>query len=174
MPRTSHRPRPAHIPALALNLVLALALASLLGAPAAAGESGLPLPRFVSLRADKVNVRTGPGVRYPVDWVFVRRGLPVEVVAEFEHWRKVRDWEGTEGWVHQSMLSGARSVLVAGKIRALRARPAANAAVVARAEPGVVAELLECEGDWCRVEAAGFRGWIRRADAWGAAPGAPE
>jgi SH3-like domain-containing protein len=135
--------------------------------PALGGGSGLPVPRFASLHASKVNVRTGPGVRYPVDWVFVRRQLPVQVVAEFENWRKVRDWQGTEGWVHQSMLSGRRTVVVTGDIRELRRKALDGAAVVARAEPGLIGRLLEQAGDWCRVEISGFRGWLKRDEVWG-------
>jgi SH3-like domain-containing protein len=132
--------------------------------PALGGGSGLPVPRFASLHASKVNVRTGPGVRYPVDWVFVRRELPVQVVAEFEN---VRDWQGTEGWVHQSMLSGRRTVVVTGDIRELRRKALDGAAVVARAEPGLIGRLLEQAGDWCRVEISGFRGWLKRDEVWG-------
>lgn len=132
-----------------------------------ASETGLPLPRFVSLATSKVNVRTGPGVRYPVEWVFVKRSLPVEVVAEFEHWRKVRDFEGTEGWVHQSMLTGRRHVIVMGATRALRREARAESVIVARAEPGVIGRLLECEQAWCRVEIAGFKGWLVRDEVWG-------
>ncbi|HEX6977811.1 MAG TPA: SH3 domain-containing protein [Alphaproteobacteria bacterium] len=133
------------------------------------GES-LPLPRYVSLRSDEVNVRTGPGVRYPVEWVFTRRHMPVEVIQEFEHWRKIRDVEGTEGWVHQSMLSGRRYALVTGEVRTLRRRPEADAPVVARVEPGVVGEIVECEGQWCRIDAGGIRGWLPRNEFWGVYP----
>src|SRR5438876_886029 len=92
-----------------------------------AAEKNLPVPRFVSLRSEQVNVRTGPGERYPIEWVFTRRDLPVEIVAEFENWRKIRDSEGSEGWVHQRMLAGRRSVLVRDKVRELhrRAQPEA-------------------------------------------------
>jgi SH3-like domain-containing protein len=154
----------------AIVLGVAVALMAALGPAARAGvgaESGLPLPRFVSLHASKVNVRTGPGVRYPVEWVFVKRGLPVEVAAEFENWRKVRDWQGTEGWVHQSMLSGRRTMVVMGDVRALRRKADDGSVVVASAEAGVIGRLLECSGDWCRVEIAGFKGWLRRDEIWG-------
>mgnify|MGYP001079772746 CR=1 FL=1 len=134
-----------------------------------AGET-LPLPRYVSLRSDEVNVRTGPGVRYPVEWVFTRRHMPVEVIQEFEHWRKIRDVEGTEGWVHQSMLSGRRYALVTGEIRTLRRRPEADAPAVARVEPGVIAELVECERQWCRIDADGIKGWLPRNEFWGVYP----
>jgi len=136
-------------------------------APATAGD----VPRFVSLRADKVNVRAGPGVQYPIAWVFLKRGLPVEVVAEFELWRKVRDSDGAEGWVHRSLLSGQRSAVVRGKsIRVLYRDADPGSVPVARVEPGVVAELLTCLNDWCRIETAGIRGWITRAQLWGVYP----
>jgi SH3-like domain-containing protein len=102
-------------------------------APPAAGSS---LPRFVSLRSDEVNLRTGPGVRYPVDWVLQRKYMPVEVLAEFENWRKVRDWQGTEGWVHQSNLSGRRYAIITGEVRSIRRLPETGAPTVARLEAG--------------------------------------
>jgi SH3-like domain-containing protein len=135
--------------------------------------TGLPLPRFVSLRADEVNMRTGPGVRYPVDWVYKRRDLPIEVIAEFGTWRKVRDVQGTQGWVHQTMLSAQRTISVTGGTQTLRVRPGAEAEAVARLEPDVVGRLLECpEGStWCRVDIAGHVGWLRRSEFWGSYPG---
>jgi SH3-like domain-containing protein len=132
-----------------------------------AAEKGLPLPRFAALRSDEVNLRAGPGDRYPIEWVFTRKDLPVEILQEWEHWRKIRDAEGTEGWVHQRMLVGKRSVIVTGETRALYAEPRQGAAVVARAEPGVVGRLLECKGTWCRIEADKIDGWIRRDQIWG-------
>lgn len=129
--------------------------------------SGLPVPRFVTLRSGEVNVRTGPGVRYPVEWVFLRRDMPVEITAEFDTWRRIRDWEGSEGWVHQSMLSGRRAVMVAGEVRTIFREPSVNGKPVARAEAGVIGWLLRCGGDWCEVEMAGHRGWIRREEVWG-------
>ncbi len=143
-----------------------LALA-LLAFSAHAAEPGAALPRFASLRAGEVNVRTGPGVRYPVEWVFVYRHMPVEIVAEFDTWRKVRDWQGIEGWVHQSMLSRRRTAIVTAGRRAIRDEPARNSRIVAEVEERVVGRLLECRKLWCRVEIAGFRGWIRRALIWG-------
>ena len=113
-------------------------------------ETKLPVPRFVSLRSGEVNLRTGPGTNYPVDWVFVRRELPVEVIAEFDVWRKIRDWQGTVGWVHQSMLDGRRTARVTGADRELRSEPVDSAAAVARLAPGVIGRLLECEAAWCR------------------------
>jgi SH3-like domain-containing protein len=149
----------------------AAALAILMAASAAsAAEKELPTPRFVALRADKVNVRTGPGDQYPIEWVFTRKDLPVEILAEFEHWRKIRDSQGTEGWVHQRMVTGKRSVLVQGEVRELHGGPAKDSEVVARAEPGVVAKLIECRDAWCRVEASGVKGWLRRGEFWGVYP----
>lgn len=149
---------------LSLFLLAAMLFHGLAGALA---QTGLPLPRFASLRADKVHLRTGPGVRYPVDWVYVFRDMPVEIVAEFENWRKVRDWEGTEGWVHRTMLSGTRTAIVTGGIQPLRSDPDTNAPMVARIEEKVVGRIMECAGDWCRIEVAKRRGWIRRDHIWG-------
>lgn len=138
--------------------------------PSVAAENVLPVPRFVSLRASEVNLRTGPGVRYPVEWVFVRKGIPVEIVAEFENWRKVRDWQGTEGWVHRSMVSGRRTMVTTGEPRALRGEPSLEAKVVAQVEPGVYGRIEECEGEWCRLYVAGTSGWLRRFEFWGVYP----
>ncbi len=139
------------------------------------GVTGLPLPRFVSLRADEVNLRTGPGIRYPIDWVYKRQGLPVEIIDEFEAWRRVRDREGTSGWVHQSTLSAERNAIVVGERRALRAKGEAVAEAVAWLEPGVIVKLERCAGDWCEATAkdaggSNFRGWLLRAELWGVYP----
>lgn len=151
-------------------LLVSFLVMGLLSAVAEArSSSGLPLPRFVTLRAAEVNLRSGPGVRYPVEWVYRQRNLPVEIIAEFDNWRKIRDWQGTQGWVHQSMLSGKRAVIVRGDLRTLRRQPDTGAKAQARLEEGVIAELLECpEGiTWCRVEAGGHTGWLRKAEFWG-------
>ncbi|MDA0702039.1 MAG: SH3 domain-containing protein [Proteobacteria bacterium] len=146
----------------------------LLAVPAAAQTetqpTGLPLPRFASLRADEVNVRTGPGPRYPVEWVFVRRNMPVEIVAEFDTWRRIRDWQGTEGWAHKSMLSGHRTVMMQGEVRTLRREPTEDSPAVARAETGVVGSLEACDSGWCRVEISGFEGWLKSNEFWGVYP----
>lgn len=134
---------------------------------AMSGQSGLPVPRYASLRASEVNVRTGPGVRYPVKWVFVRRDLPIEIIAEFSTWRKIRDWQGTEGWVHRSMVSGKRTVIITDAVQVMRREPSRWAPAVARVEAGVVAHILECGVEWCRVEASGFSGWVKHGQFWG-------
>jgi len=160
----------------ALIALLAAAVAAAAAPPAAAqgepGASGLPVPRFVVLRADEVNARAGPGPRYPVEWVYRRRDMPVEITAEFDTWRRIRDIEGAEGWVHQSLLAGGqrRTVIVAGATRTVRAAPQDTAAGVALAEPGVIARLLRCRAAWCEVEAGGVEGWLRRDEVWGVYP----
>ena len=111
-------------------------------------------------KSDEVNVRTGPGPRYPVDWVFKRKGMPVEIVAEFENWRKIRDWQGASGWVYQGLLTGKRSFIVPAKVASLHKTPAAAAEVVAKLEPEVMGEIRSCPGDWCRVKvSASAAGW---------------
>ena len=132
-------------------------------------RSGLPLPRFVSLRATKVNMRSGPGVQYPVEWVYKRRRLPMEVIAEYGTWRKVRDWQGTQGWVHQSMLAGKRTFIVTDAVRTLRSRTDRQSQAVARVEPGVIGVIIGCptESQWCKVEAGSREGWLRRVEFWG-------
>lgn len=163
------KPRPGHrlILARLLPILLIFAVPALVGAPRASAESGLEVPRFVALRSGEVNVRTGPGQRYPILWVFQRRYLPVEIIAEFDTWRRVRDREGAVGWVHQSTLTGRRSVIVTGPTRTLKRRPEPAAPPVAQAEAGVIAHLLECAGGWCRVDAGGYKGWLKRAEIWG-------
>ncbi len=156
-----------------LNVFLgAILLAAMIGpslALAAGKGTGLPLPRFVSLRANEVNLRTGPGVQYPVDWVYLRRKLPVEIIAEYGTWRKVRDWQGTQGWVHQSMLAGLRTFIVTGSTRTIRRKGDAKSPAVATLEAGVIGNLVSCPdpNGWCRVEVAGNKGWLRRVDFWG-------
>lgn len=140
-------------------------------ATAAENDTGQKLPRFVSLRSDQVNLRVGPGENYPIQWVLTRKEMPVEITKEFENWRMIRDWQGTEGWVHERMLTGKRAVVIKGGIRTLHRQPDVAAPPVARAEPGVIAKLLECRADWCRVDAADHTGWVQRGDLWGVYPG---
>ncbi len=134
--------------------------------------AGLPIPRFVSLRTNPINLRTGPGVRYPVDWVYVRRHLPVEVIGEFDTWRQIRDPDGTEGWVHQSMISGKRSAIVTKEARPLKRSGEETAETVATLEPGVIVNLQRCpaETGYCRVEVDGLQGWLKREQFWGVYP----
>ncbi|MDX2103475.1 MAG: SH3 domain-containing protein [Alphaproteobacteria bacterium] len=152
-------------------LVAAAVAAIALGSVPVKAERDLPLPRFVSLRTNEVNLRAGPGVRYPIEWVMVRRGMPVEVLAHYDTWRKIRDHQGVEGWVHQQGLTGRRSALVAGAIRALHRRADRGSPVIATLEPGVLLQLSECKAGWCRAEVEGRRGWIAAAEIWGVYPG---
>ena len=172
-----------------LAFCVALALAPFLapsfapGARAATqalnGGSGLPLPRFVSLRSDEANLRSGPGTRYPVDWVYTRRDLPVEVIAEFDAWRKIRDWQGTEGWLHETFLSPKRTIVVTGDIakdgrRRLRADPDEKSPALALLDPNVIAKLTSCPRAipaYCKVEVQNLQGWLQRSEFWGAYPG---
>ncbi len=140
---------------------------SLPAARAVTGESGLPLPRFVSLATDKANLRTGPGARYPILWVYVRRDQPLEVTAEYGVWRRVRDIDGTIGWMHGRLLSGRRSAIVTGDVRVLRAKPDTGARPLLRLAPGVLVEVDRCEDAWCRLEVRGKKGWLQRESLWG-------
>ena len=130
-------------------------------------ETGLRVPRFVSMNSSKVNVRAGPGTRYPIKWVFQRKTLPVQIIAESDTWRKIRDFEGIEGWVHQRMLSGRRRAVVTGAIQQLKRKPQETANTVALLEPGVILRLEKCSGAWCLVEGGSYEGWIGRQSIWG-------
>ena len=168
----------------ALSVVLGVALAVLVPAasPAlaqagAVGPSGLPLPRFVSLKSGKVNLRIGPGLNYPVDWLYLRAGVPMEIIQEYDNWRRVRDAEGAEGWINQSLLSGRRTAIAAPWQRGketellLRAEPDTTSRIVAKLEPGVVGTIRACNGSWCEMEFSGHRGWLSQTQIWGAYPG---
>ena len=175
----------------ALGIALAVALTLLAGAAIAqertGSNSGLPVPRFVSLKSGKVNMRVGPGREYRVEWQFTRAGTPVEIVAEFDNWRRVRDADGTEGWVYGALLTGRRTAVVAPWLRApqgddvaglvaasapaseerpsapaitIHARPDRSSNAVARLEAGVTGTLAECDGDWCRFEPHAERGAV--------------
>ena len=152
-----------------LAVLAALGLAAL-SCAAAENEAAQKVPRFVTLRSDQVNLRVGPGENYPIEWVLTRKDMPVEIIKEFENWRMIRDWQGTEGWVHERMLAGKRAVIIKGGIRTLRRQPDVAAPAVAHAEPGVIARLMECRADWCRVDAADHTGWVQRGDLWGVYP----
>ena len=140
-------------------------------AQSTAQPSGLPVPRMVSIKASEANVRTGPGVDYPIRWVYQRLDMPVQVIAEFDKWRKIRDWEGDEGWVHFALLSSRRTVIVTRPETTLRRLAADASPAVARLAMGMVARVDLCEVDWCLVTVQGYDGWLRREDVWGVEPG---
>lgn len=133
---------------------------------------GLPLPRFVSLRASSVNLRVGPSARYPIEWIYVRRNLPVEIIAEFDTWRRIKDPAGTEGWVHSTMVAGRRTAMVTGKVQPLLRNMDEASALVANLEAGVIVSVERCPkaSTMCRVGADGATGWIKRDAIWGVYP----
>ena len=143
------------------------------------GASGLPLPRYVSLKGKRVNVRVGPSQDHDVAWVFTRPGLPVEIIAEFGNWRRIRDSEGAEGWVYHSLLSGKRTALTApwqlhggaDALLAMRRAPDAGARLAARLEHGALVRVEECAGGWCAVRASGIDGYLKQEQLWGVYPG---
>jgi len=133
--------------------------------------TGFAIPRFVSVKAKPANVRVGPGTGYPLKWTFVRRFVPVEVTAEFGRWRRIRDWDGSEGWILGALLSGRRTALVApwvkGKTIPLRRRPVPAARILAQLQPGVFVSPKGCDGAWCDVAVAGRDGYVRQSQLWG-------
>jgi SH3-like domain-containing protein len=159
--------------ALAAPLVLVFAGAAAQAAGDAA-TSALPVPRFVSLKTDRVNVRGGPDKDHDVSWIYTRVGWPVEITAEFENWRRIRDSDGTEGWVYHSLLSGKRTAAVQSKsktdLAALHAKPDAQSPVTAQLQSGVLGAVKRCTGAWCRITGDGFDGWIEQNRLWGVYP----
>jgi SH3-like domain-containing protein len=146
--------------------------------PPATGQlgtaTGLPIPRYVSLKSDRVNLREGPSKDHRTSWVFQRAGLPVEITAEFETWRKIRDSEGSEGWVLHSLLSGRRTALIFPSRKAesveLFGKPGNRAAAVARLQAGVIGSVRACDGKWCRFSGEGFDGYVEQQNLWGVYP----
>ncbi len=168
---------------LVASIFIALAVAEIWTSGSAAGAeptaqsskaqataSGLPVPRFASLRADDVNLRSGPGIRFPIDWVYRRSGMPVEIIDEFDTWRQIRDWQGTVGWVHKSMVQGRRTVRVIGEEGILRSGPEANEPAVARVTPGVIGVLRECRQGWCQLGLDTQEGWLEGTRLYGIYP----
>ena len=154
------------------GLLSAAVVVGLLGpASAIAAERGsvtnLPLPRFVSMKASEGNVRRGPSLSHRIDWVYKRRNMPLQITAEHGHWRRVQDRDGAGGWVHYSLLSGVRTAIVEVETLNLYARPDASTQVTAQLLMGVVAELRQCQQDWCELSAGGYRGWAPKGSYWG-------
>ncbi|WP_026352317.1 SH3 domain-containing protein [Yoonia vestfoldensis] len=164
-------PRVARMAVCAVLLASAAAVAQEASdGPAIGPETNLPVPRFVSLNAGEANVRRGPSLSHRIDWVFKRRNMPLQLVAEYGQWRRVIDRDGQGGWIHYTLLSGARTVLVNEERTTLRARPDPDATENAILEQGVIARLGECEPDWCQLNAGGYRGWVPKSDIWGVTP----
>src|SRR5919201_2155785 len=137
-------------------------------------KSGLPVPRYVSLKPDRVNVHGGPTRDHDVLFVYTRAGLPVEITAESDNWRRIRDWEGSEGWVYHSLLSGRRTAVVTPKDKKelvpLYDKGDSNAPVIARLQAGGLGAIKRCTGDWCRIVGPGFDGWELQEQLWGVYP----
>jgi SH3-like domain-containing protein len=160
------------------RLIGASVLAMLVTMSAAAAQAttgrgtitNLPIPRYVSIKASEGNVRRGPSLTHRIDWVFKRRDMPLQITAEHGHWRRVQDRDGAGGWVHYALLSGVRTVLVEKDMLPVHARPDPTAPINAAFELGVVARLGECNREWCRISAGGYRGWALKEDLWGVGP----
>jgi SH3-like domain-containing protein len=155
--------------------VAGLLAVSAYAAPPVGSVTGLPLPRYASLKTDRVNLREGPSKDHPTKWVFERAGLPVEITEEFATWRKVRDSEGAEGWVLHTLLSGRRTGLVGpGKKDVaydVMSGPSAKSDVAARLQSGVIVNIKRCDGAWCQVYGDGYKGYVSQTDLWGVYPG---
>ncbi|MET3596123.1 SH3-like domain-containing protein [Mesorhizobium shonense] len=153
--------------------------AVLLSAPATttglrAEVSALPLPRFVSLKASSANLRVGPGIGYDIEWVMTRPGIPLEIYQQYDNWRRVRDWEGTTGWIYGPLLSGRRTGIVAPWMKdnvALRKKATVDSPVIAWLEPRVRVKLMRCDGKWCAVALGATSGFVNQTHLWGVYPG---
>lgn len=146
--------------------------------------SGLPVPRFVSLKSSETNLRKGPNVRYPIVWTYKKRGYPLEVIAEFENWRKLKDHDGQEGWVHVNLINGSRHFIIMNNKYVenlpeyskrknelvLFRYPDEHSFPMVRAEIGVVGSIKSCEPDWCKVKVTDISGWVRKENIWGVYP----
>jgi SH3-like domain-containing protein len=161
-------------PILALSLLLPLFPLEVMAQAQVGQSTGLPIPRYVSLKSDRVNLREGPSKDHRTSWVFQRAGLPVEITAEFENWRRIRDSEGTEGWVLQSLLSGRRTGIVApwkrGEVFPIYVKPVEGAGLSAKLQSGVQGVLRKCDAQWCRITGEGYDGYIPKVLLWGVYP----
>jgi SH3-like domain-containing protein len=165
---------------LRLTHVLVFATSCLAAGSAIAQEttgsvSGLPIPRFVSLKPSDTPMREGPTKDHRIKWVFKKEGVPVEIIAEFDNWRRVRDSEGDDGWVYHARLSGRRTAQINPKLKdqtlPLHARDSESSSVVARLQPGVIGSIEQCTGRWCKLNGEGFDGWMQQERLWGVYPG---
>jgi len=135
-----------------------------------ARDKNLPIPRFAAVRPDRANIRVGPGVGYPVEWVVVKSGVPVEITAEFDNWCRLSFPDGSQGWVHRNMLMGKRSAWVMSSTSRLYKSAAEDSELLAHIEKGALVLLQKCDGPWCQVKIDGFKGWVKRQDLWGVYP----
>ena len=164
--------KPAFKPLMHLAAAAFLAIASVPTSVAAqvTGDSGLPLPRFVSLGVTKANMRVGPKQTHPIQWVYQKKGTPLEIIEEHEAWRRVRDIDGTTGWMHRRLLVGKRTAIITADWASIRTQPDVTAPLSVRAEKGVAGTLEECSQSWCLISIKGREGWIEKDLIWGAYP----
>ncbi len=152
------------------GILLAVAAAVVAHATERGPVTNLPLPRYVSMEASKGYARHGPGRTHRIDWVYQHRGQPLQITGEYGHWRRIRDQDGAGGWMHYSLLSGTRTVLVQRDMLAMRRKPRPDAAVMANAELGAIGQLGDCIPDWCEISANGLSGWVPKSALWGVDP----
>ncbi len=154
-----------------MSAFFCLCLFSVFAYTASAQESlhNLPVPRWAALASPEANLRTGPGKRYPIDWVLRKKNLPVEIIQEFEHWRRVKEPDGADGWIHKSMLTGMRHAMVK-KQATLFAQPGSDTRVVATMQKGVIASVAQCHKKWCQLSVENFDGWTEKKALWGVYP----
>ena len=129
--------------------------------------TNLPIPRYVSLKVKEANARRGPSLSHKIDWIYKRQNMPLEIYAEYENWRRVRDFEGLGGWVHYTLLSGIRYVLVKNELLEMRLLPSIDAQVIAKVPQHNIATLDKCNKDWCRIIDDGYKGWVPKNGIWG-------
>lgn len=168
----------------AMVLGAMLVIGSLLPAWAQENPSGLPLPRFVSTRSEPINVRVGPGTKYEISWVYLKAGQPVQIIAEFDTWRKILDIDGDTGWIHQNLLSGTRTGIVQARDAAAQTTLFSNDSLTSHPravlQTGLMVKIHECDGTVCEITAShtppggrsqSYSGYVAQADLWGALPG---
>ena len=129
--------------------------------------TGLPVPRFASLRSGEVNMRVGPGARYSINWVYKKEGWPIEIIQEFDNWREVRDSDGVTGWVHKQMLQGKRMGIIKGSHAVLYRSADEKSAMLAKIDPGVIVKIMECDSEWCKTQISTRKGWLKKTSLWG-------
>ena len=129
--------------------------------------TNLPIPRYVSLKVKEANARRGPSLSHKIDWIYKRQNMPLEIYAEYENWRRVRDFEGLGGWVHYTLLSGIRFVLIKNELLEMRLLPSIDSQVIAKVPQHNIATLDKCNRDWCRIIDDGYKGWVPKNGIWG-------
>ena len=159
------------------TIIIVIAVANGAGAQDIGEVTKLPIPRFVSLKANAVNLRAGPGTEYPIKWLYKKKNMPVEIIEEFERWRRVRTVDGeTTGWVLHSLLSAKRTGFITpwqknkNNLHIGRKYPNLNAKPQAKMQTGIMVEIIECEKNWCRIKTQNIKSWIQQEKIWGTYP----